>query len=308
MAGRRILYLLVWVGCMVFFWAYQQWFAWLTLVAVVALPLFSLLISLPAMVTAKLELHLPHSLTMGTPCVAMLRCRSVLPSPPWKCTVVLEQRPSGQKQKITWGASLPTEHCAALTYRIKRAKICDYLGLFSLPLRLPKPQTVVVRPVSMPMKQLPELERYLASAWRPKRGGGFAENHELRLYRPGDSVQQIHWKLSAKTGKLILREPMEPEQGRILLRLDLNGTADETDRKLGRLLWLGTSLLDMKVKFEIQCLTADGCESWTVSDADSLQDAIDTILTRKFAVNGTIQDRLETAAWQYYIGGGIDEA
>ena len=308
MAGRRILYLLIWVGCMVFFWAYQQWFAWLTLVTVVALPLFSLLISLPAMVTARLELHIPESLTVGTPCVPALHCRSVLPAPPWKCKVLLEQTPNTQHAILKNGASLPTEHCAVLTYRIKRAKICDYLGLFSLPLRIPEPRRIVVRPISMPMKQLPDLERYLASAWRPKRGGGFAENHELRLYRPGDSVQQIHWKLSAKTGKLILREPMEPEQGRVLLRLDLNGTPEELDRKLGRLLWLGTGLLNMKVKYEIQCLTANGCESWTVSDPDLLQDAIDTILTRKCAIDGTIQDRVEAAAWQYYIGGGTDEA
>lgn len=303
-----MIYLLAWVGCMVFFWAYRQWFAWLTLVAVVALPLFSLLISLPAMLTARLELQLPHTLTVGTPCVPILRCRSVLPTPPWKFTAMLEHHPSGIKQKIKGGASLPTEHCAALTYHIKRAKICDYLGLFSLPLRLPDDQTVIVRPVPIPIKQLPELERYLASAWRPKRGGGFAENHELRLYRPGDSVHQIHWKLSAKTGKLILREPMEPEHGRVLLRLDLYGTPEELDRKLGRLLWLGTNLLDRNIDYEIQCLTDDGCERWSVSNAALLQDAIDSILHRKSAAAGTLQDRPEAAAWQYYIGGGIDEA
>lgn len=308
MAGRRILYLLVWVGCMVFFWAYQQWFSWFALMAVIALPLFSLLISLPAMLTAKLTLHLPDALAMGTACVPTVKCRSALPTPPWKCTMVLEQTPSGENRKLKIDTPLPTAHCAVLTCRIKRAKVCDYLGLFSFPLRQPDPQSVVIRPNAASIKQIPELERYLSCAWRPKRGGGFAENHELRLYRPGDSVQQIHWKLSAKTGKLILREPMEPEQGRVLLRLDLNGSAQELDRKLGRLLWLGTRLLEQNVKYEIQCLTAKGCESWNISSPAKLQDAIDDILSRKQAAEGSIQDREEAAAWQYYIGGGIDEA
>lgn len=308
MAARRILYLLTWIGCMVFFWAYQQWFAWFALVAVLALPLFSLLISLPAMITARLELQLPEALTVGTPCVPAIRCRSVLPTPPWKCTMTLERTPAFQRQKLKIGTALPTAHCAMLTCRIKKAKICDYLGLFSFPIRLPDPKSVALRPIPVPMKQIPELERYLSCAWRPKRGGGFAENHELRLYRPGDSVQQIHWKLSAKTGKLILREPMEPEQGRVLLRLDLMGTDEELDRKLGRLLWLGGVLLDKKVNYEIQCLTGDGFESWAVTSSNELQDAIDAILSRKCAHEGSIRDRAEAAAWQYYIGGGIDEA
>jgi hypothetical protein len=307
MAGRRILYLLAWIGCMVFFWAYQQWFSWFALVAILTLPLFSLLISLPTMLTARLTLHLPEAVTIGTPCTPVVQCCSALPTPPWKCTMVLEQTPSGKSRKLKINTELPTEHCAVLTCRIKKAKVCDYLGLFSLPLQPPQPQSVVIRPTEAPMKQIPALERYLSCAWRPKRGGGFAENHELRLYRPGDSVQQIHWKLSAKTGKLILREPMEPEQGRVLLRLDLNGSPDELDRKLGRLLWLATRLLDMKVKYEIQCLTAMGCECWRVSAPEELLDAMDAILSRKYAVEGSIQDRAEAAAWQYYIGGGIDE-
>jgi hypothetical protein len=308
MAARRILYLLTWIGCMVFFWAYQQWFAWFALIAVIALPLFSLLISLPTMITAKLELCLPDRLTVGTPCVPAIRCSSVLPTPPWKCAMVLERAPMDERMKLKLHTPLPTDHCAMLTCRVKKAKIYDYLGLFSLPMRLPDAQSVTVWPNTVPMKQIPGLERYLSRAWRPKRGGGFAENHELRLYRPGDSVQQIHWKLSAKTGKLILREPMEPEQGRVLLQLDLMGTEEELDRKLGRLLWLGTQLLDLKISYEIECLTANGRESWSISSPETLEDAIKAILSRKCTSEGSIRDRAKAAAWQYYIGGGIDEA
>ena len=293
---------------MIFFWAYQQWFAWFALVAVLSLPLLSLLVSLPGMLSARLEIRTPDALTAGTPCELELRCRSFLPTPPWKCVVTVEQPMTGQHWRLKNGGALATEHCGTLYCSVTKVRICDYLGLFSFPLRAPEPRTVVVRPIPVSMKELPQLNRYIARVWRPKQGGGFAENHELRLYRPGDSIQQIHWKLSAKTGKLILREPMEPERGRVLLCLDLRGSSPELDRMLGRLLWLGNHLLDIKITYEIQCLTAQGCEHWSVSGPEELQAALDAILSRERANGGSIRDRVEAAAWQYYIGGGTDEA
>lgn len=292
---------------MIFFWAYRQWFAWLSLTLVLGLPLFSLLVSLPAMLTAKLNIQAPDTISVNTPCQFQLHCRSVLPTPLWKCTVTVEHPLSGQRWRLKKKADIPTAHCGALEYTVTKARICDYLGLFSFPMRTPNPHTVIVRPAPVPSETLPQLSRYLARAWRPKRGGGFAENHELRLYRPGDSVQQIHWKLSAKTGKLILREPMEPERGRVLLRMDLNGTAAELDKKLGRLLWLGEHLLDLRIQFEVQCLTGVGCENWAVTNTAELTQAIDDIMTRECAAEGSIRDRVEAAAWQCYIGGGTDE-
>lgn len=308
MATRRIVYLLVWAGCILFFWAYRQWFAWFTLVAVLMLPLFSLLVSLPGILTAQLEIHGPDAVSAGTPCVVELRCRSFLPAPPWKCTMTVERPMTGRRWRIKSGQRLPTDHCGALICTANKPKICDYLGLFSFPLRGAESLTVTVRPTPVPMSQPPQFSRYTARAWRPKRGGGFAENHELRLYRPGDSIQQIHWKLSAKTGKLILREPMEPEKGRVLLRLDLRGNETQLDQTLGRLLWLGSQLLEIGMVFQIQCLTAMGRECFPVASTQELNDTIDTLLLREPAVTGSILDRNEAAAWQYYIGGGTDEA
>jgi hypothetical protein len=91
---------------------------------------------------------------------------------------------------------------------------------------------------------LPSLARYAGRAWKPKPGGGFAENHEIRLYRPGDKMNQIHWKLSSKMNKLMVREAMEPVQDRVLVEMILRGTPEELDRKFGRLLWTGNYLLE----------------------------------------------------------------
>ena len=306
MAKNRIVYLLAWVSSVVFFCAYQKWFAWLTLVAVVCLPFFSLLVSLPAICTARLAISLPSAVTMGTPCQVRLNCTSFLSPPPWRCRIAAEKPMTDEVRILRKDWTLPTEHCGAWVCTVEKARVCDYLGLFSFPLRFSGEGTVVVRPTPVAVSE-PALDRYLSRAWRPKQGGGFSENHELRQYRAGDNIRQIHWKLSAKTGDLILREPMEPLRGRMLLRLDLNGTPEELDRKMGRLLWLGEMLLEKRFPFEIQALTAGGIESRIVDSSERLNGALDALLTAPCAKTGSVRDRAEAASWQYDIGGGTDE-
>ena len=308
MTQRRIVYFTALAGCVLFYWANRAWLSGLMLAAAVFLPWLSLLLSLPSMISCRVKLQCADHVTVGTPLRAAYNVQCRFPVALISGRLRLLIPATGAKKRIKPGAQLPTAHCGAFRLQCHHLWICDYLGLFSFPIRLPEAHSVVLRPIPVPIKQIPELERYLSCAWRPKRGGGFAENHELRLYRPGDSVQQIHWKLSAKTGKLILREPMEPEQGRVLLRLDLMGTPEELDRKLGRLLWLGSLLLDKKIRYEVQCLTGEGFESWAIASPAELQDAMVAILSRECATEGSIRDRTESAVWQYYIGGGSDEA
>ena len=74
---------------------------------------------------------------------------------------------------------------------------------------------------------------------RPKYGGGFAEDHDLRSYRPGDPPNSIHWKLSSKTDDLIVREALVPENSTVYVVLNRVGT---DDRGLEVLRWLSLEL------------------------------------------------------------------
>lgn len=307
MAGRRILYLLAWLGSLVFFYAYRLWFSWFLLIFILALPVFSLLCSLPAMLTAKLEAEPAAPMPIGTGKTLRLRCRGKLPVAAWRCRVRVERPLTGDNWVLKSGEILPSAHCGQLVCTVEKARVYDYLGLFSLPVRSPEPIRLSVRPAPTAMTALPAVRRH-ATAWRPRRGGGYSENHELRQYRPGDSIRDIHWKLSAKTGDLILRESMEPVRSRVLLRLDLRGTPEELDRMLGRLLWLGGHLLDLDIHFEIHALTGAGFECWSVTTAQGLLLALDALLSREQAAEGTLRDRPERASWQYEIGGEPDEA
>lgn len=309
MVGRRILYSLVLVGCFIFYLAYQEWLAWFLFMILFLLPWFSLLVSLPAMLTTKLRLTLPPTAEAGTPLNLRILHSCPLPSPMRNCKLTVERPLTGQRWKLKESAPLPTEHCGTLKISVKKARILDYMGMSKLPIRLtPRSCEVCIRPVPIRVDDLPSLERCAALRWKPKPGGGFSENHELRLYRPGDNIQQIHWKLSAKTGNLILREPMEPARNRVLLRMDLTGTPEILDRKFGQLLWIGQHLLENQISFHLQCLTSLGTEEWPVDSLSDLDLALEQLLGRSQPTAGSLLTRHEVANWQYFIGGGSHES
>ena len=307
MVRRWLLYLLVVMGCLAFYWAYQQWFAWLVLVGVLCLPVAALILSLPAMLTLKLKVRCPLPVAMGSQELPELAASCPLPAPPVRGKILVRRITTGQQWKLKPGYYLPADHCGTLLCGPDKAKVYDYLGLFFLRIRQTEPLSVVVRPRPVAVRHLPALEQYLAKSWRPKPGGGFAENHELRLYRPGDSLNQVHWKLSAKTGKYIIREAMVPEKNRLLLSMILRGTPEELDRKFGRLLWLSRELLSKELRHEICVLTGNGTLTLSVIDEESLEKALDELLSQPPAP-AEVQWSALPAAWQYRIGGGEDEA
>ena len=308
MAARRIWYLIALLGCGVFYIAYGEWFSWLALLIVAGLPWLSLLLSLPAIAHFQLEPEGVDAVPMGTDGEVWLLGGSAFPMPPFRGKMKLRRCTTGETWRYQALRGLPTDHCGGIAVTVEKARVCDYLGLFAFPVKRNGKKTILVRPNPIPVPAPPDLRSYIARSWRLKFGGGFAENHELRLYRPGDSLNQVHWKLSAKTGKLILREPMEPERGLVLLTMTLRGTPEELDRKFGRLLWLGGYLVEQNVRFEIRALTAQGVQSLPVASEQELAKAIDTLLCAEAAAEGSIRDHSYPASWQYHIGGDPDEA
>lgn len=303
-----MLYLAVAALCGIFYIAYGQWLSYLILVAVLSLPWLSLILSLPAIFRFRAAPSGPGVLEMEQTEELWLMGSCPWPMPPFRGKLRLCSCITGKRWFYQEAGDLCTDHCGGIAVTAESVRICDYLGLFSFPVRCRETLTLLIRPRPVKAQVHQDLQRYIARAWKPKAGGGYAENHELRLYRPGDSLNQVHWKLSAKTGSLILREPMEPQRGLVLLTMNLRGTPEETDRKFGRLLWLGRHLLEQGVRFEIRALTAQGLLTFSVTHETELIQAIDDLLCRGAAAEGDLRDREFSASWHYHIGGGPDEA
>lgn len=308
MTGRRIVYVLALVGSLIFYIIYQEWFSWIFLLTVLFFPWLSLLLSLGAMIRLKVMPEAPSRIPMGCDEKVSLTVSSPLPLPPYKSKLRITNPLTGERFTVKSGAALPTEHCGKLHIKPHKPRVFDFLGLFRLKVRRTTEKTVLVLPKPVETEIPSDLTSRLAPQWRKKPGGGFSENYEIRQYQPGDSLNQIHWKLSAKVDELMLREPMEPIRGLMLLTMDLRGTAAELDRKLGQLLWLGRYLLEQEISFDIRVLTAKGIANWTVQNTDALEQCIAALLDTPPATEGSIRDKFFKATWRYHIGGEQNEA
>lgn len=308
MTERRILYIAAFIGCVVFHCAYQEWISWIVLFAMAMLPWLSLIISLPAMFLTKLRLTVPEQVKKGENSVLQLNVQCPLPKPPVRCRVRIKIPNTGETRILKIGESLPTEHCGGITVHPERVYVYDYIGLFRRKIRKIPDFIVRVMPEPMAATIQKELSDALPKAWRKKQGGSSAENHEIRPYQPGDNLTLVHWKLSAKVDELMSREPMEPDQGRMLLLLDVNGSPAELDRKYARLLWLGTHLLESEVSFEVIALTGNGIETWFIDVQWRLERCLNELLCAPFAPEGSVTERKMPAAWQFIVGGEPDEA
>lgn len=298
---RRIFYLICLLCSLVFYFVYQQWFSWVLLLVVVFLPWFSLALSYPAMRSVSVTLRCPGIARMGVPARTGLRVSCRYPTPPMDCRIRLVNQLSGDRYVGVPGELLPTEHCGRLTVGMPDGKVYDYLGLFAR--KLPKQESHTVYVLPKPVKgELPQTGSRNDSVLKPKPGGGLAEHHELRLYRPGDELRHIHWKLSAKTGKLIYREAMEQAKRGFVLTMTLSGTPEQLDKKLGQLLWTSRELLRQKRPHQVRCLTGKGTITIQVTNENSLEEGLCTLISMPCAV-GSHQPDIADVFWYQQIGG-----
>ena len=303
---RWCVYLLTLVACTVFYGFYREWFSWLLLMVVASLPWFSLLVSLPAMLTSGSKLNCPESVRLDMPLRISLEITGWLPAPLMKSRLAVKNKLTGETYKTKPGKRLPTNHCGCLQITYDKVILSDYLGLWRRRLKRNETIGVYVEPKPVPCPIPEQLHPRSVSLWKPKPGGGFAENHDLRPYRPGDDLKGIHWKMTAKTGKLIYREPIVPAQQGYLLTMTLCGDPDMLNKKLGQLLYASDTLLRRQLPHGVRCRTGEGTVEFSVTDAQTLKDCIHGLL-RSTPALGEADFRGQNVLWQYHIGGDSDE-
>lgn len=303
MIKRWILFLTLWFGCLFLYGISREWAALIVLEVMTLLPLLSYLVSLPAVRSAKLSVDVPGEVSLGSKVSFRIRITCSFPAPRKVAVITGHHSMTGEEFPLSFGGDLPTDHCGVLECRIEKARMYDYLGLFSFRLHAQKSFSVTVHPDPIPMpRALPNGDQPAVS-WRPKPGGGYAENHELRPYRPGDSLKQIHWKMSAKMGDWVYREAMIPNTGGILVWTILSGDADEIDRKLGRLLWLSRDLAHKNLKHDVLVYTGNGVKRWAIDSKFNAEEMMVGLL-RQSPVKGEVtQSPGDNALWKIYVGG-----
>ena len=257
MTSHRIAYAIALASCVVFYAYYIGYFSFFTLVLLIVLPLFSLALSLPSILKLNLAFHAPTVLRRGGDGTVTIEFigRSWLPVSKLKFTIMRvsgtgEIEPGTQAYygftRAFSDISIPTNHCQSFEISARKIRASDYLDIFAVPVPEPVPVSVTIMPIPIAPVPEPAIPPDISdsSNLRPKPGGGFAEDHDLREYREGDSVRSIHWKLSSKRDDLIIREPLIPEKLTMVLTIDLSDDLSERDMIFDNLMWISQRLLE----------------------------------------------------------------
>lgn len=253
-------YLLALAGAYVFSRTYVGWFGAYLLWAVLLLPPVLTLLSLPAMRALRIRCSAPVTVNLSENAELSIRfsCRRLLPVRACSFRLRIRNVFTGQEtvQEMRFAlvsdsaslVTLDTGSSGLLQCTLENVKAYSYFGLLALRPREGGTVGCTVMPRPEAPRNMDSLEALppVFLRYRPKPGGGYAEEHELRPYRPGDSINAIHWKLSSKTDEVIIREPLEPiDEGTAVLLRGL-GEAD-----LAHLYWLSLRLCAANIKHSI---------------------------------------------------------
>lgn len=308
-------YILLFAAMIIFYIDYDGWVSEYALILTVCLPLFSLLCSLPSVLGLKIVVSVREKCLRNEDNVILIALKSggidraVLCKLSVKIYDLMSGTYSQEKlmlsQKTKHSIAIPTGHCGIYKCQITHGRAYDFLGLFSFPVKLPKEFTVEVDPVAACPIPAPDFSRFRAQAFHPKAGGGFSEIHEMRQYRPGDPIRAIHWKLSAKTDDLIIREAQESESKLAFVTLDLTTDRDKMDATLDNLQWVSEHLLSLGMRHNVCFEDADGfgLQCITVNDKDELQELIYGLMSKQIRRDAPMVSghKLSRADWLYRI-------
>ena len=278
-------YLLLVGGAWLFRASYIGWLGPYVFTAAIVLPLVILLVSLPSMMGLRITLLTPSRVIRGNPASLTVDFHNPRLLPVHSITLHLEihNRYTGERSRQNYifrnlessQSELPlnTEFCGELECSVLRFECRDALGIFSIRRRGSSVALCTVMPQAMESDQPVNFEASLkqSTILKPKYGGGFAEDHDLRQYRPGDTTNSIHWKLSSKMDEPIVREPLIPENSTVFIVLSRVG---EGDRGLEVLRWLSRKLIELD---EPHTIVADSL--YPVSNEEQSDDAVASLLS-----------------------------
>lgn len=130
-------------------------------------------------------------------------------------------------------------HCGTVDFNIKRCRISDMLKLFTMKVRSKATEfadkccTITILPDYIPLEN--EIANYADMGLeseeysKTQKGDDPSEIFDIRDYVEGDKLNRIHWKLSAKQDKTMVKDYSLPIANSIVLMIDLSKTDNKTD-------------------------------------------------------------------------------
>ena len=201
-----------------------------------------------------------------------------------------------QRKRVPFRGSgewiLESAYCGCIECRVENAWCYDLFGI--LPTRIPckVKKRIIVMPDTFPI----ELETVLShsnqddcSEYAPdKKGADRTETLQIRDYTPGDPLQQIHWKLSSKLDRLIVRDPAQPVDRELMVFLEQSDevrTPEQADALMEAVVSVCQALTEAGQPF---CLAwnEDVIVSIDVANKEQLPEAVSAIMKARRVTSG----------------------
>lgn len=212
------------------------------LVAAVLAPMLSVAAAFVSLRAIAAAVELPSSCTAGDSVDARLVLSGGRFMPSVDCLLRVENVYTGELLEREVSVSgregvsvkLTPRHCGLLRVSVDRAYLRDPLGLVRLRVSCASEWDMFVAPTRFETRitladdvdMSAESDEYSMT----KAGNDPSETFGVREYQPGDPIKQIHWKLSQKSDRLMLRELGLPIVRRALLLLDTTASDGERPR------------------------------------------------------------------------------
>ena len=258
MLKNRLCYVLLLLCTSVFFICYNGYLSLYVFALSLLFPVLAFFFSLPGMLGARVTLGYEdrdagavRGARKGEAVPLRIRVWNATPciSGRIRARLTVENTLTGQREEehFTFTASshpqvlkhqLSSPTCGQVVCRLDKLWVSDYLGIFSLPLGRRRRQEAAVffwpsvTGVDLAVQEgnMPDAQGERYSQRKP--GDDPTELFALREYREGDRLSRIHWKLSQKMGKPLVKELGLPIADHLFFLLDLNGTGVEADTLL----------------------------------------------------------------------------
>ena len=115
--------------------------------------------------------------------------------------------------------------CSAITIKCTGVECNDIIGVTKAKLTPPKPIIFSVYPTTLPITINSNEHSFFTTEsdqiMQNKKGNDMSEVYEFRDYVPGDNIHSIHWKLSCKVDKPIVRVGHSSTNSKTLVFLDI---------------------------------------------------------------------------------------
>lgn len=277
------------------------------LCALVMLPFLQLAVNLYCRKTVRAVLRAPANAGKNEPFRVVLQIEnpSRLPILAAGCGLEVKNLLTGASERVVRRTAilprgrsevaleLSSDCCGRIRTELKSLRLYDCFWLIPVRCSAGAHASVTVQPDTFPMEV-----RVLANVNSPeesevysqeKPGNDLTETFQIRDYREGDSIRQIHWKLSTKYDRLISRDPSLPVTRSVMVFWDRHAaqvSRTRQDAQAEVLVSLCRALLAADVQFTLAWNEGGRCILQRAAELDDLIALLPRLLSATARTDG----------------------